>query len=131
MPFRAFEATIANKDTSSHVPVTVGNVSYNVVTLESSSCECTCFMSQLLLCRQILTCFLQEGTPFQMSRVPERWTREYNNNRTIVSGHVINVKTVTNGPKMTRLLRDIADMSVCRFGPPKLLFLISLYCRPP
>ena len=69
---------------------------------------------------QTLTCFLQEGTPFQMSRVPERWTREYNNNRTIESGQVINVKTVTNGSKMTRrekfcemnrILRDITDMS--------------------
>ena len=42
------EATIANKDTSSHFTVTVGDVSYKVVTLESSSCECTCFVSQLL-----------------------------------------------------------------------------------
>ena len=77
-------------------------------------------MSQLLPCRHILTCLLQEETPFLTSWVPERWTREYNNNRTIVSGQVINVKTVTNGPKMTRrdkfcemnrLLRDIADIS--------------------
>ena len=89
-------------------------------TTESCSCECTCFMSQLLPCRHILTCLLQEETPFLTSWVPERWMREYNNNRTIVSGQVINVKTVTNGPKMTRrekfcemnrLLRDIADMS--------------------
>ena len=117
---RKIEATIANKDTSSHFTVTVGDVSYNVATTESCSCECTCFMSQLLPCRHILTCLLQEETPFQTSWIPERWTREYNNNRTIVSGQVINVKTVTNGPKMTRrekfcemnrLLRDIADMS--------------------
>ena len=112
--------TIAKKDASSHFTVTVGDVSYNVVTMESSSCECTCFMSQLLPCCHILTCLLHEGTLFQMSWFPERWTREYNNNRTIVAGQVINVKTVTNGPKMTRpekvcamnkLLRDIADMS--------------------
>ena len=79
------------------------------------------------------------ATPFQTSRVPERWTREYTNNRTIVSGQVINVKTVTNGAKMTRpkkvcemnkLLRDIADMSddlghqncCCRFH-----FIVDLH----
>ena len=76
-------------------------------------------LMKLLPCRHVLTCLLQEGTPFQMTWIPERWTREYNN-KTIVSGQVINVKTVTNGPKMNRrekfcemnrLLRDIADMS--------------------
>ena len=38
---RKIEATIANKDTSSHFTITVGDVSYNVATTESCSCECT------------------------------------------------------------------------------------------
>ena len=42
------EATIANKDASNHFTVTVGDVSYNVATMEACLCECTCFMSQLL-----------------------------------------------------------------------------------
>ena len=66
-------ATIENMDTINHFTITVGNVSYNVAITEPYSCECSCFVCQLRLCRHTLTCLLQEEMQFQRSWIPQRF----------------------------------------------------------
>ena len=114
-------ATVLPTDTPNQFIVNAADNIYSVTTGDTCSCDCPSFISQLLPCRHIIACILQEGLDFQSSWIPQRWTTNYNDSHnTRIRSRVVNVRKVACGPKMTRnqkfcemsrLLRDIADMS--------------------